>query len=50
VSCAQAVVGLVALGSVLDHSRTGASRALGAGAIASTLFVFRGLRIESPSS
>jgi hypothetical protein len=33
VSCAQAVVGLVALGSpVLNHSRTGASRALGEGA------------------
>ena len=42
--CVWALVGLVALGApVLDYSSTWVSMALGAGGIASSLFVFRGL-------
>jgi hypothetical protein len=44
-------VGLVALGApVLDYSSTWVSVALGAGGIASSLFVFRGLWINSAPS
>lgn len=46
--CVWALVGLVALGApVLDYSSTWVSVALGAGSIASSLFVFRGLWINS---
>jgi len=46
--CVWALVGLVALGALaLDYSWTWVSVAAGAGGIASSLFVFRGLWINS---
>ena len=49
--CMWALVGAVALGAlVLDYSTTWVSIAIGLGSMASSLFVFRGLWINSAPS